>query len=99
MLFGGFNLSNYAFGRFREKQSHIQQHHEFYPPPPATPQRYPSGGYIDQGGWHTPYATPYGSVNQGMIQQASQSMPALPGLLEDVGEGSPSKRDKAIFRR
>ncbi|KAF2687099.1 hypothetical protein K458DRAFT_415368 [Lentithecium fluviatile CBS 122367] len=99
ILFGGFNLSNYAFGRFREKQSHPQHqqhHHDFYPPPPATPQRLPSGGFVDQSGWHTPYATPYGSMNQHMISQASQSLPALPSSVEDF-ESSPSKR--GVFRR
>ncbi|ORY17854.1 Di-sulfide bridge nucleocytoplasmic transport domain-domain-containing protein, partial [Clohesyomyces aquaticus] len=48
ILFGGFNISNWAFGLFRQKQeSHIQQHHpsQHMNFPPATPQRYPSNGY------------------------------------------------------
>ena len=92
ILFGGFNLSK-AFGGLRSKMSHEQQHsqqQDFYPP--ATPHRQASGGFIDQYGGYTPYhgATPYGSFNQNMIQQATQSMPALPAA-GDVGTGAEEK--------
>ncbi|KAF2473133.1 uncharacterized protein BDR25DRAFT_302134 [Lindgomyces ingoldianus] len=78
VIFGGFNISNWAFGLFRQKQqSHPGLRHSEsfnYPPPPATPQRYPSNGFIDQQHFYTPY----GSMNANMLPQAAQSMPALP---------------------
>ncbi|KAF2661121.1 hypothetical protein K491DRAFT_687600 [Lophiostoma macrostomum CBS 122681] len=106
IIFGGFNLSNWAFGVLRGKseqhqhQHQNQQHQDFYPPPPATPQRHPSGGFIDHNGFYTPYQsmqvgmTPYGTVNQ----QASQSMPALalPALEggNAVGAGAQEERER-----
>ncbi|KAF2267869.1 hypothetical protein CC78DRAFT_510957 [Lojkania enalia] len=105
ILIGGFNLSNWAFGVLRSKSSSHHNSSINYPPPPATPQRYPSGGFLPehahqfQHGWNnTPYQTPYGSMNANMMHQASQSMPTLPGI-EDRGiedRTSPSKR--LVFR-
>ncbi|KAF2191010.1 hypothetical protein K469DRAFT_719972 [Zopfia rhizophila CBS 207.26] len=92
VIFGGFNISNWAFGLFRSK--HSPHHHDSfsYPPPPATPQRFPSNGFIDQQG----YFTPYGSMNANMIAQASQGMPALP--IEEAGEENRSPAKKLLFR-
>jgi hypothetical protein len=104
MIFGGFNLSNWAFGVLRTK--HIQQQHlqhqqqlsqhqaDFYPPP--TPQRHPSGGFIDQQGFYTPYQTPYVSGNQHALVQATKSLPTLPstesGVSNTERRRSPTKR-------
>ncbi|KAF1953562.1 hypothetical protein CC80DRAFT_494457 [Byssothecium circinans] len=99
VLFGGFNLSNWAFNRIRKEQPYPAQQHQhqqqIFDYPPATPQRQLSGGYagmIDQqNGWQTPtpYGTPYaGSVHRPLLQHASQSLPVLPGgSAEDVGVG------------
>ncbi|KAH7138996.1 Di-sulfide bridge nucleocytoplasmic transport domain-containing protein [Dendryphion nanum] len=88
LIFGGFNVSNWAFGVIRAKSSHPQPHPEFYPPPPATPQRIPSGGFIDQQGFYTPFQTPYGNMNhQHMLHPATQSMPALPAPDLATGAG------------
>ncbi|KAF2712251.1 hypothetical protein K504DRAFT_464331 [Pleomassaria siparia CBS 279.74] len=99
IIFGGFNLSNWAFGLIRQKTSPHQYSDGYnYPPPPATPQRQPSGAYIDyQQQWQTPYQsqTPYGGTNKGMLQQASQSMPTLQ-LTEKDDRRSPSKRSRAL---
>ncbi|RMZ71742.1 nuclear envelope brr6 [Pyrenophora seminiperda CCB06] len=57
VIFGGFNLSNWAFGLLRSsqqqqhhQQTHQHQHHDF-PPPPQTPQQHRitsnSNGYQD----------------------------------------------------
>ncbi|KAF2445104.1 hypothetical protein P171DRAFT_431857 [Karstenula rhodostoma CBS 690.94] len=93
ILFGSFNLSNWAFGFWREKAQPHPQHHE-YPPVPQTPQRYPSGGYmVDNNGWHTPapYMTPYGNMDQRPMLQHAQSMPAALPSTEEEPLRSPSK--------
>jgi hypothetical protein len=96
IVFGGFNLSNWVFGAIRNKnQQHPQQQHEFYPP--ATPQRHPSGGFIDQHGFYTPYQTPYGTMNGHMLQQAAQSMPALPSTEGGAPEEKKSPTKKRLF--
>ncbi|KAF9740037.1 Di-sulfide bridge nucleocytoplasmic transport domain-containing protein [Paraphaeosphaeria minitans] len=93
ILFGSLNLSNWAFGFWRQKAQPHPQHE--YPPVPQTPQRYPSGGYVvDNNSWHTPapYMTPYGNMEQRPMLQHAQSMPAaLPSAEEDTLR-SPSKR-------
>ncbi|KAF2115913.1 Di-sulfide bridge nucleocytoplasmic transport domain-containing protein [Lophiotrema nucula] len=105
LIFGGFNLSNWAFGLIRSKQSQPHpslQHHDSFNYPPQTPHRHPSGGYLEQPPytqWHTPYQTPYGSMNQGMIQQAAQSMPALPSLLESAAGAGAEIREKSTAKR
>ncbi|CAI6340177.1 unnamed protein product [Periconia digitata] len=87
VLFGGFNLSNWAFNRIRNDQVHpSSQHQQFEYAPPATPQRQTSGNsaaYMLMDGhqtpaWHTPYGTPYASIQRPGLQHASQSLPALP---------------------
>ncbi|KAF2644791.1 hypothetical protein P280DRAFT_390365 [Massarina eburnea CBS 473.64] len=102
LLFGGFNLSNWAFNRIRKDPppSYPQQNHQhMYDYPPATPQRQLSGGYggmAEQNGWQTPYGTPYGNMQRPMLQHASQSLPALPsnvgGGAEQLGDGDESVR-------
>ncbi|KAF1999610.1 hypothetical protein P154DRAFT_523161 [Amniculicola lignicola CBS 123094] len=100
IVFGGFNLSNWAFGVMRTKAESFQhaqpplQRHDSntYPSMPATPQRFPSGGFIEHGG-QPGYFTPYGSVNQSMVQQAGHGMPML---LENggMGDGEVKERER-----
>ncbi|KAF2733048.1 hypothetical protein EJ04DRAFT_513484 [Polyplosphaeria fusca] len=112
LIFGGFNLSNWAFGLMRHNNQHAppQDHSSFYPP--ATPQRHPSGGFLDynQQSWNQnqnqnmgwPTTTPYGSMNAGMLAaQASQSMPALMPAEEDgkKGEAGRSLRERSPRKR
>ncbi|KAF2828799.1 hypothetical protein CC86DRAFT_347300 [Ophiobolus disseminans] len=93
IIFGGFNLSNWAFGLIRSQQ----QQHQPTPNPndfvPQTPHRVTSNSYIEQNlhnyqqqqEWqyqqqHTPYQTPYGGMRhiEPPPLQHTQSMPALP---------------------
>ncbi|KAF2204998.1 hypothetical protein GQ43DRAFT_460306 [Delitschia confertaspora ATCC 74209] len=90
MIFGGFQLSNWTFDFFRSKHTPVPQHDPYvYAPPPATPQRYPSGGFIDQQGYYTPYPQ-----NQGM--QALEPLQSQATGGGGGGDASPVK--KLIFR-
>ncbi|PSN67415.1 hypothetical protein BS50DRAFT_676968 [Corynespora cassiicola Philippines] len=90
VIFGGFNLSNWAFGFMREKNTYNpSQHHDFVP---ATPQRYPSNSFIEhQQQWNRPYQTPY-------ALQHTQSMPVLPSTTEEAEHERRSPTKRLIFR-
>jgi hypothetical protein len=111
MIFGGFNLSNWAFGLLRTQQQHQQP----IPNPndyvPQTPHRVHSNSYIDQNqqsyqqNWqqHTPYQTPYGGMRHVEAPPLvhAQSMPALPMVAQEgVGllEDRKTPRKKGLFR-
>ncbi|PVI06047.1 hypothetical protein DM02DRAFT_623365 [Periconia macrospinosa] len=108
VLFGGFNLSNWAFNRIRNDQNYHHPSQQFDYAPPATPQRQISGGpgYMmdgGQGAWQTPYGTPYASIQRPALQHASQSLPALPSSNTVAGAEEPDRATvrgkKGIFRR
>ncbi|KAH7078049.1 Di-sulfide bridge nucleocytoplasmic transport domain-containing protein [Paraphoma chrysanthemicola] len=111
IIFGGFNLSNWAFGLLRTQQQ--QQHSTPNPNDyiPQTPHRVPSNSYLEhnqqgfQQNWqqHTPYQTPYGSMRH--IEPPpllhAHSMPALPmAPQESVGllEDRKTPRKRGLFR-
>lgn len=99
LIFGSFILSNFAFGLFRNKATSMaHQHpsfsHDNFMHPPATPQRYPSGGYLDQQGYYTPYAT----MNQHPSQSQLGLEPAPSGAGLTKGEDATSAIKKLMFR-
>ncbi|KAF2133542.1 hypothetical protein P153DRAFT_428493 [Dothidotthia symphoricarpi CBS 119687] len=75
IIFGGFNLSNWAFGIVRSQQAQQQaqaaQQHQHQHPPPQTPHRVPSNSYAD-----TPYPDTAYVDNQSHWQTQTQN-PAL----------------------
>jgi hypothetical protein len=113
MIFGGFNLSNWAFGLLRTQQQHQHQQHSQNPNEwiPQTPHRVLSNGYIDsnqqnyQQNWqqHTPYQAPYAGTRhiEAPPLVHTQSMPALPMVAQEgVGllEDRKTPRKKGLFR-
>jgi hypothetical protein len=99
LIFGSFIISNFAFGLFRNKATSMaHQHpsfsHDNFMHPPATPQRYPSGGYLDQQGYYTPYTT----MNQHPSQSQLGLEPAPSGAGLTEGEGATSAIKKLMFR-
>ena len=68
--------------------------HDNFMHPPATPQRYPSGGYLDQQGYYTPYTT----MNQHPSQSQLGLEPAPSGAGLTEGEGATSAIKKLMFR-
>ncbi|KAF2633565.1 hypothetical protein BU25DRAFT_405434 [Macroventuria anomochaeta] len=91
IIFGGFNVSNWAFGLLRQQHAQPQQQqYNDFAPPPQTPHRINSNSYIENGqqAWPTPYQTPY--EGRGFIQPAqppmlqhTQSTPALPSYAQE----------------
>jgi hypothetical protein len=73
VIFGGFNLSNWAFGLLRSQQQQTQSHHQQQPNDfvPQTPHRVISNGYIQD---HDNYPPPSGNYKQG-YQQNWQQLP------------------------
>ncbi|OCK86340.1 hypothetical protein K432DRAFT_316615 [Lepidopterella palustris CBS 459.81] len=92
LLFGCFFVSNYAFGIFRNKATHMPPPHPYshdaFMQPPATPQRYPSGGFLDQQGYYTPYATLNGHPSQAQFGLEPAPSQGLNGI---GGEGAVKK--------
>ncbi|KAH7356212.1 Di-sulfide bridge nucleocytoplasmic transport domain-containing protein [Pyrenochaeta sp. MPI-SDFR-AT-0127] len=89
LIFGGFNLSNWAFGLLRSstsKPSHNVHPNDFIP---QTPQRVPSNSYLDynhqayQQNWqnHTPYQTPYTGMRHIEAPPTHQQQQQPPPLL------------------
>ncbi|KAF1933019.1 uncharacterized protein M421DRAFT_416619 [Didymella exigua CBS 183.55] len=76
IIFGGFNVSNWAFGLFRQQHAQPQPRYTDFVPP-QTPHRINSSSYIENGQhvWQTPYQTPY--EGRGFIQQQQQQPPML----------------------
>lgn len=109
MIFGGFNLSNWAFGLIRTQQQQQQtpNTNDFVP---QTPHRVPSNSYIDQNqlsyqqNWQqTPYQTPYGGMRhiEAPPLQHSQSMPAVPMASQEpvaMIEDRKTPRKRGLFR-
>ncbi|KAF9697120.1 hypothetical protein EKO04_004974 [Ascochyta lentis] len=90
LIFGGFNVSNWAFGLLRQQHTQPQPQYNDYAPPPQTPHRINSNSYIENGqaAWQTPYQTPY--EGRGFMQppqppmlQHTQSTPALPSYVQE----------------
>ncbi|CAN9101459.1 unnamed protein product [Alternaria alternata] len=74
VIFGGFNLSNWAFGLLRSQQQQTQAHHHQQPQPndfvPQTPHRVTSGGYMQN---HENFPPPSGNYQS--YQQNWQQIP------------------------
>ncbi|KAH7401153.1 Di-sulfide bridge nucleocytoplasmic transport domain-containing protein [Phaeosphaeria sp. MPI-PUGE-AT-0046c] len=93
VIFGGFNLSNWAFGLLRHQsspQSAQQQQHQMNDFVPQTPQRVLSNGYPEQN--QHAYAQNWG-INTPMALQAQQQGYATPygaqRYIEGVGGAPP----------
>ncbi|KAL1641976.1 hypothetical protein SLS61_009903 [Didymella pomorum] len=99
IIFGGFNVSNWAFGLFRQQHAQPQPQYTDFAPP-QTPHRINSNNYLENGStaWQTPYQTPY--EGRGFMQQQppmlqhTQSTPALPSYAQQGAEElkTPSRR-------
>ncbi|KAH8707110.1 Di-sulfide bridge nucleocytoplasmic transport domain-containing protein [Phaeosphaeriaceae sp. PMI808] len=113
IIFGGFNLSNWAFGLLRHQQQQPQRQSTPNPSDfmPQTPHRVPSNSYLEsnqsnqQQNWqqYTPYQTPYGAMRhiEPPPLQHTQSLPALPMVAQegaDMLESRKTPRRKGIFR-
>ncbi|KAJ4310405.1 hypothetical protein N0V94_008462 [Neodidymelliopsis sp. IMI 364377] len=106
LIFGGFNVSNWAFGLLRQQHAQPQPQYNDYAPPLQTPHRINSNSYIENGqqGWQTPYQTPY--EGRGFIQpsqpptlQHTQSTPALPSYAQEgAREESKTPRRRGGYR-
>ncbi|KAF1842620.1 uncharacterized protein K460DRAFT_370588 [Cucurbitaria berberidis CBS 394.84] len=112
IIFGGFNLSNWAFGLLRSQQQHQPQHQTPNPNDfvPQTPHRVPSNSYIEynqqafQQNWqqqqqNTPFQTPYGGMRHIEAPPLihAQSMPALPSVAQQ--EGAPVLEERRSPRK
>ncbi|OSS54348.1 hypothetical protein B5807_00566 [Epicoccum nigrum] len=107
LVFGGFNLSNYAFSFLRHqpqpqpqpqpREPPQQQPYPDFPAQPRTPHR----GYLENSthGWQTPYATPYAQAS-GFKQYPppqllhSQSTPQLPSYALEGAEQPQGLREE-----
>ncbi|CAO2658208.1 Nn.00g059310.m01.CDS01 [Neocucurbitaria sp. VM-36] len=111
IIFGGFNLSNWAFGLLRSQQQHQTPNPNDFVP--QTPHRIPSNSYIEynqqafQQNWqqqNTPYQTPYGGIRHIEAPPPlvhAQSMPAVPTASQDGGalaDERKTPRKKGLFR-
>ncbi|KAJ4376483.1 hypothetical protein N0V83_001767 [Neocucurbitaria cava] len=111
IIFGGFNLSNWAFGLLRSQQQHQHQTPNPNDFVPQTPHRVPSNNYIDynqqayQQNWqqNTPYQTPYGGMRhiEAPPLVHAQSMPAVPTASQEgvaLADERKTPRKKGLFR-
>ncbi|KAF2499989.1 hypothetical protein BU16DRAFT_613803 [Lophium mytilinum] len=88
-----FVISNYAFSTYRS--THAPRPPPQYDPymhPPATPQRYPSQGFIDQQGFFTPYTSFHAS-------QPNLALEPAPSGGVDAATGAGAEQKKAPVGR
>ncbi|KAF3007453.1 hypothetical protein E8E13_004199 [Curvularia kusanoi] len=107
LIFGGFNLSNYAFSFLRHQQQPQpqpqQQPYADFAAPPQTPHRANTTAFLESGqqAWPTPYQTPYeprGFAPPPALQH-TQSTPALPSYaFEGAAEEAKTPSRRRGFR-